>query len=180
MPPADKDYEPLPYYLEPTESAVRDDEISREYPLSMTNGRLPIFHHSTLRNMPGLREMMPVPEIWICPEDAQKYGITAAQWTWVESARGRIRAKAQVTKAIRPGTVYMERFWHPETVNTKTHGWQETNVNVLSRSEGPFNDVVGTHVLRGYQVKVYPADHAPEGIWTKPSDFRSWLTVGRS
>ena len=180
MPPADKDYEPLPYYAEPTESPVRNDEISRKYPLTMTNGRLPLYHHSTLRNMPGLREMIPVPEIWIYPDDAKKYGIQPGQWTWVESARGKIRAKAYVTKGIRPGTVYMERFWHPETVNTKTHGWQETNVNVLSRSEGPFNDVVGTHVLRGYQVSVSPADSAPEGIWTEPSDFRSWLTVGRS
>ena len=180
MPPADKDYEPLPYYAEPTESPLRNDEISKNFPLIMTNGRLPLFHHSTLRNMPGLREIMPVPEIWIYPDDAKKYGIEPGQWVWVESARGKTRAVAYITKGIRPGSVYMERFWHPETLNTKTHGWQETNVNVLSRSEAPFNDVVGTHVLRGYQVKVYPADSAPEGIWTKPSDFKSWLTVGRS
>ena len=180
MPPADKDYEPLPYYAEPTESPARDDEISKEFPLVMTNGRLPLYHHSTLRNMPGLREMMPVPELWISPSDAAKYGIEQGRWTWIESARGKIRAKALVTKAIRPGTVYMERFWYPETLNTETHGWKESNVNVLSRSTAPFNDVVGTHVLRGYQVKVYPADSAPEGIWTKPSDFKSWLTVGKS
>ena len=54
------------------------------------------------------------------------------------------------------------------------------NVNVLTRSEAPFNDVVGTHVLRGFQVKVYPADGAPEGVRTEPQQFRSWLTVGRS
>ena len=85
-----------------------------------------------------------------------------------------------MTKGIRPGCVYMERFWTPETLNTKTHGWQEMNVNVLTRSEAPFNDVVGTHVLRGFQVKVYPADSAPEGVRTEPQQFRSWLTVGRS
>ena len=60
----------------------------------------------------------------------------------VESKRGKIRAKALVTKGINPGTVCMERFWHPETMNTKTHGWQETNVNVLSKSTAPFNDVL--------------------------------------
>ena len=123
---------------------------------------------------------MPVPEIWVYPDDAKKYGVEPGKWTWVESARGRIRARVFVTKGIRPGTVYMERFWHPETLNTSTHGWKETNVNVLSKSEGPFNDVVGTHVLRGYQVKIYPADSAPEGIWEKPEDFRSWLSVGRA
>jgi anaerobic selenocysteine-containing dehydrogenase len=178
LPPADRDYEPLPYYAEPTESPLRNDEVSREYPLVMTNGRLPLYHHSTLRNVPGLREMLPAPELWICPEDAEKYGVTTGKWVWIESKRGRIRGLAYVTKGIRPGTVYMERFWHPETLNTATHGWQETNVNVLTRSEAPFNDVVGTHVLRGYQVKVYPAASAPEGIWTGAGDFRSWLPIG--
>lgn len=180
LPPADQDYEPLPYYAEPTESPMRNDEISREFPLTMTNGRLPLYHHSTLRNIPGLREMMAVPELWICPEDAETYGVHTGNWVWVESKRGKIRAKAYVTKGIRPGTVYMERFWHPETLNTPTHGWQETNVNVLTRSEGPFNDVVGTHVLRGFQVKVSPAESGPEGIWTTPADFKSWLTVGKT
>lgn len=180
LPPADKDYEPLPYYAEPTESPVRNDEISREFPLTMTGGRLPLYHHSTLRNIPSLREMLPVPELWICPEDAEKYGVRGGNWVWIESKRGKIRAKAYVTKGIRPGTVYMERFWHPETLNTPTHGWQETNVNMLTRSAAPFNDVVGTHVLRGFQVRVSPAENGPEGIWTEAGEFRSWLPVGNT
>ncbi len=179
LPPADKDYEPLPYYIEPYESPVRDNENSRKYPLTMTNGRLPLFHHTTLRNIPGLREMYPVAEIWIYPDDAKEYGVGTGDWVWVESERGKIRAKAYVTKAIRPGSVYMERFWNPETLNTQTRGWQEMNVNVLSRSKPPYNDVVGTHTLRAYQVRIYKADKAPEGVWTKPDDFKSWLTVGQ-
>jgi len=49
------------------------------------------------------------------------------------------------------------------------------NVNMLSKSEGPYNEVVGTYTLRGYLVKIYPADSAPEGVWTKPEDFKKWL-----
>lgn len=177
LPPVEKDYEPLPYYLEPVESPVKDDEIAKEYPLVMTNGRVPFYHHSTLRNVPGLREMYPVPEIWIYPDTAEKYGIGPDDWVWVESPRGKIRAKALITRGINPGTVCMERFWHPETLTTKTHGWQETNVNVLSKSSAPYNDVVGTHTLRAFQVKIYKADGAPEKIWTKPEDFKTWLPV---
>ncbi|MBR5114828.1 MAG: molybdopterin-dependent oxidoreductase [Oscillospiraceae bacterium] len=178
MPPADADYEPLPYYAEPTESPL-DNELVERFPLVMTGGRLPMYHHSTLRNMPGMRGTAPVPELWICPEDAEKYGVRSGEWVWVESARGRTRARALVTKAIRPGTVYMERFWYPETLDTPTHGWKESNVNVLTRSGPPFNDVVGTHVLRGFLVRVYPAESAPEGIYTAPEDFSGWLENGK-
>ena len=80
--PADKDYEPLPYYLEPVESPVRDDDTAREYPLVMTNGRVPFYHHSTLRNAAAMRELYPVPEIWIYPDVAKAYGIAPGDWVW--------------------------------------------------------------------------------------------------
>lgn len=178
LPPASKDYDPLPYYLEPFESPVREDGLHEEYPLVMTNGRVPFYHHSTLRNIPALREMYPVPEIWVNPKTAEKYGISHGDWTYVESKRGKITAKACVTEGIHPGVVFMERFWNPETLDTKTHGWQEMNVNVLTKSTAPFNDVVGTYTLRGFQVRISKAEAAPEGVWTKPEDFKSWLPAG--
>ena len=109
------------------------------------------------------------------PSDAEKYGLEDGQWAWIESKRGKIRAVVSVTEGIKPGVVYMERFWNPETLQTKTHGWMETNVNMLTKADAPFNDVVGTYTLRGFLVKVYPAEGAPEGIWTHPQDFSSWL-----
>ena len=175
LPPASKDYEPLPYYLEPHEDPVNDKELTKEFPLTMTGGRIPLFHHNTLRNVPWLRELYPVPEIWINPRDAEKYGVADGDWVWVESKRGKIRALAWVTEGIKPETVYMERFWNPETLDTETHGWKEMNVNVLTKEDAPFNDVVGTYTLRAFQVKVYKAEGPPEGIWTKPEDFRKWL-----
>jgi anaerobic selenocysteine-containing dehydrogenase len=175
--PLDKDYEPLAYYLEPLESPQRDDEVSRKYPLVLTSGRVPFFQHSTLRNVPGLREMYPVPETWINPVDAAKYAISSGDWVWVESLRGKVRGKAVVTEGIKPGTVWMERFWHPETLNTKTHGWRETNINLLTKVTPPLNDVVGTYTLRAFLVKVFKADGPPEGIWTKTEDFKTWLPL---
>ena len=179
VPPASKDYDPLPYYLEPAESIQRDDEISKEYPLTITSGRVPFYHHSTLRNIPRLREMYPVPEVWINADKAAELGIEQGDWAWVESKRGKVRAKALVTEGIAPDTVALERFWFPETLNTDTHGWKESNMNVLTKSDGPYNDIVGTHTLRAFQVKVYKADSAPEGVWTKPEEFRKWLPGGK-
>ena len=173
LPPASADYEPLPYYMEPVESPR--GELAEEYPLVMTNGRVPYFHHNTLRNIPWLREQYPVPEIWVHPRDAEKYGLQSGDWAWVESLRGRTRGRVAVTEGIKPGTVYMERFWLPETLDSETHGWTEMNVNLTSKADGPFNDVVGTYTLRAYLVKLYKADGAPEGVWTKPEDFTPWL-----
>ena len=176
LPAASKDYDPLPYYMEPSESPLRDDEVSRKYPLVMTNGRLPYFHHSTLRNVPWLREMYPAPEVWVNPADAETYGVANGDWIWIESQRGRIRGIANLTQGIGRGVVYMERYWNPETLDTPTRGWQEMNVNMLSKSAAPYNDIVGTYTLRGYQVRIYKAEEgAPEGVWLKPQDFKPWL-----
>jgi anaerobic selenocysteine-containing dehydrogenase len=172
--PRSEDYDPLPYYLEPAESPL-DEEIAKDYPLVMTNGRIPYYHHGTLRNVPWLREIYPVPELWIHPEDAKKYGVSQGDWVYIESKRGKIQGKAWVTKGIAKGVVYMERFWFPENLGTETNGWQEMNVNVLSRIDPPYNDVVGTVTLRGYQVKVSKASGPPKGIWYKPEQFKPWL-----
>ena len=76
--PADEDYDPLPYYLEPVESPLNDTE----YPLVYTGGRVPYYHHNTLRNIPWLREMYPAPEMWLHPTAAEKYGVEDGDWAW--------------------------------------------------------------------------------------------------
>lgn len=173
LPPVKKDYDPLPYYLPPSESPT--GEIAKKYPLVLTSGRVPMYHHGTLRNIPYLREIYPVPEIWVNPVNAAQYKVATGDWVWVESKRGRIRGKVRVTEGVGPGVVWMERFWFPETLHTKTGGWQEANVNVLTKNDPPFNDIVGTYTLRGFQVQISKAPGAPEGIWQKPEDFKPWL-----
>ncbi len=174
LPPASKDYDPLPYYVEPAESP-QSSELAKQFPLVMTAGRIPFFHHGTLRNSPWLRSIYPVPELWINPVTASEHGVSQGDWIWVESQRGKTQARARVTEGIPPRVVYMERFWFPETLNTKTHGWREMNVNLLTKNDAPFNDVVGTYTLRGFQVKVSKAEGPPDGVWQEPDEFKPWL-----
>ncbi len=175
LPPASKDYSPLPYYAVPNESPTKATELFKDYPLVMTGGRVPFYHHNTQRNIPWLREIYPVPEIWMFPTDAEKHGVADGDWAWVSTKRGKIRGVVSVTQGIKPGVVYMERFWNPETLDTETHGWKEMNINVITSSEGPYNDVAGTYTLRGFLVNVTPAEGPPEGIWKNPKDFVAWL-----
>ena len=172
LPPVAKDYDPLPYYLEPSESPKT---IGKDYPLILTNGRLPMYHHGTLRNAPYIREIYPVPQLWVHPKTATRYGLKTGDWAWIESRRGRIRGQVLETQGIHPDVLYMERFWLPETLDTDTQGWKEVNVNVLTKNDAPFNDVVGTYTLRGIMVRIAKAPGAPAGIWQKPEDFSPWM-----
>lgn len=168
-----KDYDPLPYYVEPVESPLRP--IAKDFPLVLTSGRIPTYHHGTLRNIPYLREIYPVPKVWVNPVDAKKYGVANDDWVMVESLRGKATRRARVTEGISPGVVYMERFWNPETLQTASRGRKDMNVNCLTKNDAPFNDVVGTYTLRGFQVKISKADKAPDGVWYKAKEFEPWM-----
>ena len=83
MPAALVDYNPMPYYFTPED----ETEYGDDYPLTLTEGRVPYYHHGTLRNNPYLRELYPAPEIWIAPDNAETYGISDGDWVNIHSPR---------------------------------------------------------------------------------------------
>ena len=172
FPPASEDYSPVVYYKEPDESPLTDDE----YPYVLTQGRVPQYHHGTLRNVPYLREAYPVPECWINPATAEEIGVTTGDWVQLESRRGSTHGKVLLTEGIAPGVIFQERFWNPELLDSDDpkRAWQEMNINVLTRNDGPYNPEYGTYTLRGFQIKVTKSEK-PEGIWENPTDFEPWM-----
>ncbi len=178
LPPASKDYDPLPYYIEPGESPISTPDIAKQYPLVITSGRIPLFHHGTLRNIPWLRELYPVPQLEINPDTAQSLGLAEGDWAWIESQRGKTRGKVHLNAAFHPQVVFLERFWFPELSEKAPvlYGYREASVNVLTKSDPPYSPEVGTYTLRGFQVKVSKAtEGAPAGVWQKPEEFAAWL-----
>lgn len=171
-PPASVDYPPLPYYVEPDESPLTDTE----YPYTLTEGRLPMFHHGTLRNVPYIREIYPVALTWINPETAEDIGVEDGDWVKLTSRRGETHGKALVTEGIAPKVVYQERFWNPELLDSEDpkQAWQAMNINVLTSGDAPFNPEYGTYTLRGFQVKIEKSEK-PAGVWENPEDFESWM-----
>ena len=83
MPASVIDWNPMPYHY----TAEDEQEYGTDYPLTLTEGRIPYFHHGTLRNNPYLRELYPAPEVWISPEDAEARGISDGEWVTVRSPR---------------------------------------------------------------------------------------------
>ena len=80
------DYDPVCTFHEPTESPLNDEE----YPLVITTGRLPHFHHGTMRHAPFIRELKPAPELCINPVTAAEYGIESGDWVKTHQPQGKL------------------------------------------------------------------------------------------
>jgi anaerobic selenocysteine-containing dehydrogenase len=176
MPASDNgDYSPICQHIEPAESPVTDTE----YPLVLTSGRLPFFHHGTMRHAAFSRELCPVPPIRVNPKTAAKYGIKHDDWVKVTSRRGHTSARAYVTEGVNPGVVWMERFWNPEAFDASQKkidgGWRQCNVNMLTKNSAPFNEVFGSYTNRGFTVKIAKADGPPENVWYEPTQFEPFM-----
>lgn len=169
-----EDYSPICTYIEPAESPLDDDE----YPFVLTSGRVPYFHHGTMRHAAFARELFPTAEIRINTRTAAELGIEHMDWVKVSSRRGEVHARAYLTEGVAPRTVWMERFWNPECYDesqpNKTAGWRECNVNVLTKNDAPFNEVFGSYTNRGFTVKIEKSEK-PSNVWVEPHEFEPFM-----
>lgn len=182
-----EDYSPICCWIEPCESPYSESEQQLadrdEYPLILTSGRLPYFHHGTMRHAAFSRELFPTAQIQINPVVAEEKGIQTNDWVKITSRRGETFARALVTEAVHPGMVWMERFWNPECYDASqpkiTGGWREENVNILTKNTAPFNEVFGSYTNRGFTVKIEKGEK-PEGVWVEPEEFAPFLPTLQS
>src|SRR5262249_54906688 len=118
---------PLPTHYEPMESPVRNALYpkrqnnpvalywnvegnalakvgSGDYPQVLSTYRLTEHHLSGVmsRWLPWLSELMPELFCEISPEHASEVGVGNTDWVTISTPRGKVRAKALVTRRIRP------------------------------------------------------------------------------
>ncbi|MBA7562105.1 Acetylene hydratase [subsurface metagenome] len=123
-------YDPLPIYMEPTESPVSSADAA-DYPLILTTGARQLHYtHTQLRNVPKVRKLFPEPLAEIHPETASKYGIADGDMIAISTKRGSINMKARVTEDMLPQVVSIP------------HGWPEANCNILTFAR-PADPVTG-------------------------------------
>ena len=135
-------YDPLPVHREPPESPLSNPELAREYPLILTTGaRIREYLHSQYRNIDRLRRSSPEPVVEIHPTTAGEYGIGQGETVVVETKRGQIEVKAQVTEDIVPGVLNI------------AHGWSQANVNLLT-DETPADSIAGNPPLKALLCRV--------------------------
>jgi anaerobic selenocysteine-containing dehydrogenase len=154
-------YDPLPFYEEPPESPIRTPDIARDFPLILiTGGRfLPQFQSEDRQLGMGMREQHPDPLVEIHPDTARELGITEGDWVYIETRRGVIKQKANITARIHPKVVNVEHnWWFPEQPGQEPwlFGLWQSNANVLTLDDPDSCDpLTGSWGMRALLCKIY-------------------------
>jgi len=160
-------YPPLPTYIGPAENEADDPELAKEYPLVLTTGAgfMP-YHHSEHFQIKELRFLRHEPYMDINPATAAELSIQDGDWVWIETKRGRIKQKANLTQALDPRVIYTQRgWWFPERDmrDPEMGGYLESNTNVLTSVDDEHCDPIsGTWANRGLLCRVYKVDGTNE------------------
>lgn len=144
--------DPLPGY---TEYIERETD---EYPLNLTTGRRQKgYFISENRQIPALRRLAPFPVTLLHRTLAAQLGIQDGDWVFIETQKGRITQKAKLADGFDPRVVNCQMgWWYPEAGAETLYGWDESNCNILTGSDGPFDPVFGSYTLRGMRCRVFP------------------------
>ena len=102
---------PYPTYVKPLkgyEESFSDWEkkVKGEYPYQITNPHYLRRAHTTLDNLPWLRETMPNP-IWINVDDAKEKGIEEGDTVLIYNEFGKTLRPASLTSRLMPGVLAM-------------------------------------------------------------------------
>jgi anaerobic selenocysteine-containing dehydrogenase len=149
-------YEPLPCHLNLPGSS---GEFLKEYPLIFTSAKDPFFFHSAYRNITSLRKLSPDPVLLIHPKTALQSGIEEGDWVAVETEMGSIRQKAKMDGEIDPRVIILSfGWWFPERKDLELSGWKESNLNVLTNNNPPYEPAIGSTPLRAIHCRIYKSD----------------------
>ena len=149
-------FAPLPSCQELAESSSGFPEPAKEYPLIFTSAKDPFYFHSAYRNIPSLRKLSPDPIVLIHPDTASRLGIDEEDWVCIETARGTIHQRAKLNHEIDPRVIILSfGWWFPERTDLELSGWKESNVNVLTSSDPPYEPAIGSTSLRAVPCRIY-------------------------
>lgn len=149
-------YNPLP-------TANSPEKTDEAYPLIMINSKPKNFFHSGYRHIKSLRKKQGEPRIRIHPQTALKYEIATGDKVAVISPYGRIHLKAELSESLHTNVVKVDYgWWFPEKGENELFAWKESNINILTSGNPPYDPVLGTTPLRSIPCRIERDDK--EGI----------------
>ena len=98
------------YRLPTLYKSIQDKDLSKEYPIILTSGRLVEYEGGgeETRSNPWLAELQQEMFVEVNPVDANNIGFRDGDDVWVEGAEGgKVRVKALVTRRVDEGVVFM-------------------------------------------------------------------------
>jgi formate dehydrogenase major subunit len=98
------------YRLPTMYKSIQDKDVSGEYPIILTSGRLVEYEGGgeETRSNPWLAELQQEMFVEVNPKDANDLGFKDGDMVWVEGAeKGRIHVKAMVTRRVKPGLAFI-------------------------------------------------------------------------
>ena len=133
--------------------------LSAEYPLLMTNAKEDVYMGSGYKHVASLRMMKSEPFMEMHPDSARRFGLDDGDMAYVETNKGRIVQRLAFNDDLDPRIVITSfGWWFPERGGL--FGWDESNINVLTRSEPPYDPAFGTFEIRGIPCRVGPVAKA--------------------
>ncbi len=149
-------YDPLPVYHDLLESYPEELRLAGSYPLILTSAKDPHYFHSACRNLPSLRRLSPDPVVLLHPKTAAELGLQEGDWACIETSRGTIRQKVVLDPDLHPRVVVAAYgWWFPERSDLEFSGWKESNINILTENNPPYEPAIGSTNLRGFSCRVY-------------------------
>lgn len=148
-------YDPLPVYTEPKEGPLSRPDLAQRYPLVFNSGaRIFSDFRSQHHGVPGLQRKAPEPVVTLNTDDAKSRSISSGDWVYLETPRGRLKYRAQVTDDIVPGAIEANMGGGGPL---GTEAWQECNVNDLTDLTN-YDPISGFPVYKALLCEVVRAD----------------------
>lgn len=152
---AELGYEPIPFYGRTIAELERKYAVGTDFPFILTSLKSNSYFHSAYRNVPSLRKMMPNPVVRINSHTASSLGIKQGDWVNIETPNGKIKQQVLLDNEIDQRLVIASYgWWYPEKGGRENYGWQESNINILTSSEPPYEPAIGSLNLRGIPCRI--------------------------
>jgi len=123
-------------------------DMTKEYPLIMTNYKSEVMMLSGYRNIDRLMKKSLPPTTYLHPDTAREYGIAENDWIWIETYRGRMKQQVRIQENVHPKVVNVEFGWGDWI-------YEDSNQNILTDYRKPWDGDTGSVAIRGYACKIY-------------------------
>ena len=101
--------------------------------------------------------MKPEPIVQMHPDTGKRMRLKEGGWIYIETSKGRVKQRLAFDPDLDPRVIVASfGWWFPEE-KEGLFGWDKSNINVLTRSEPPYDPGIGTSDLRGFPCRVYAA-----------------------